>query len=145
MKRLCLAVVLGLTGCAYSHIAQSDSTFTQRNGGHAPELVLRITRHLDTVWRGPDDEEDQVLELTVRRPAIGERRAIPSDTVTPRFEVTRFGPGSVGTDYHGFLVIREISTNRVVAAVKLKVNASTADRDYMQKAVFNSKFVFVRP
>jgi hypothetical protein len=145
MKRLCILAMLCMSGCAYSHVASTNATFAQSDGGNAPELVLRISRHLDTVLSAPDSEEDQLLELVVRRPTIGERRAIPSDTVTPRFQATRFGPASIGTDYHGFLRIREISTNRVVAIMKLKVTASTPESGYTQKAVFNDKFIFVRP
>ncbi|HUJ11759.1 MAG TPA: hypothetical protein VL171_17250 [Verrucomicrobiae bacterium] len=137
-----LSLVALLTGCAYSHIASTVSTFQQPTTG-AP-LQLCITRHLDTVIRGPDDEEDQTLVLNVRDFRLNQKLKIPSENVTPEFTVTRFGPHSTGKSYTGYLVVRKVTADEVDAALHLDVVARTESASYTQTAKFHGNFKFVR-
>ena len=137
MKRFAL-VALMLAGCA--HVDSTRGTF---NRGRENDLALRLTRHVDTVVRGPDDEEDHVLVLDVRHWTIGQRLEIPGD-VTPVFTVQRFGPSSKGETYRGFLIVRKVEERRVVATLNLVVTAKTEDNTYRQTARFRGTFTFDR-
>ena len=137
-----LSMALLLAGCAYSHIATSVSTFEQpvTNGA----LELRITRHLDTIVHGPDDEEDQVLTLRLRDVRLNEKLKIPSDGVTPEFVVTRFGPRSNGEEFKGYVIVQKIGSKRVDAYLHLDVVARTASGTYKQTAKFHGNYNFRR-
>ena len=69
-----------LAGCA--HVAATRATFSRQADG---PVVLRLARHLDTIVRGPDSEEDQFLELELQRATPGQRLRIPSDDVAVHF------------------------------------------------------------
>ena len=118
--RIIIFVVL-LTGCA--HVAATRATFSRQADG---PVVLRLTRHLDTIVRGPDSEEDQFLELELKRLTLGQRLVIPSDDVAVHFSAQRFGPKSQGQSYQGYVILRSISPEQIVAVLKLEVAAQTA-------------------
>jgi hypothetical protein len=138
MKRLLLVAVL-CAGCA--HVDTTSGTFSQRPG--AP-MVLKLERHMDTIVRGPDIEEDQTLVLELRRVEIGKRLTIPSDDVTARFTVKRFGPSSQGKTYKGYIIVKSVSKDEVVATLKLEVTAITSDGTYIQTATFHHDYPFRR-
>lgn len=140
MKRVLFVGLLLLTGC--SHVAATRGTFSI--GPREKVLVLRLTRHVDTVVRGPDSEEDQLLVLEVPRWNIGQRQTIPGD-VHAKFSVQRFGPPSVGDSYRGFLIVQSLTDKQVVATLNLVVTASTADNTYKQTARFRGEYTFDRP
>lgn len=127
-------------GCAYSHISYTGSTFQQPTTGGP--LELRITRHLDTVVPGPDDEEDQTLILKVRDFRLNQKLKIPSGNVTPEFTATRFGPRSKGESYRGFLIVRKVAADHVDAYLHLDVAARTESDSYKQTAKFHGNFSF---
>jgi hypothetical protein len=138
MKRLALAVLL-YAGCA--HVDTVNGTFTQRAG--AP-TVLKIERHMDTIVSGPDIEEDQTLILELRRIEIGKRLVIPSDDVTARFTVKRFGPGSKGQGFKGYIIVKSVSKSELVATLKLELTAKTSDGEYKETPTFHGDYTFVR-
>jgi hypothetical protein len=141
MKRLVLAgfLCVGLVGCA--HVATTKATFVRQSD---KPLVLTIARHMDTIVRGPDDEEDQRLVLELRSVEVGKRYAIPSDDVAAHFSVQRFGPASQGETFHGAMVVKKVSEKQVIANVNLVVTARTADRSYAETARFRGDYTFTR-
>jgi len=153
MKTIALAVCLTTfaSACNYSHVGSPSTTFdrgTPPLGAAAGEtqsgpLVLKISRHLDTVVRGPDPEEDQLLVLTVKDFRIGQKLKIPSESVTPEFTATRFEAGSRGESYVGYLIVRTVTTNKVDATLRLDVTARTASASYTQTAKFHGNYSFV--
>jgi hypothetical protein len=138
MKRLILAVLL-CAGCA--HVDTTSGTFSQRTG--AP-LVLRLERHMDTIVRGPDLEEDQLLVIELPRVEIGKRVEIPSDAVTVRLSVKRFGPSSQGNSYRGYIIVKSVAKEQVVVTLKLEVIAQTKDGSYTEKPTFHGDYSFFR-
>ena len=58
-RRLILLLTCFGAACGYSHIGETRAVFDRVGNG----LTLRVDRHLDTVMRGPDIEEDQQLIL----------------------------------------------------------------------------------
>ena len=154
MKAMSLAIYLAAfaSACSYSHIGSTSATFHRVGPAPAGEttqtqagpLVLNIRRHLDTVMRGPDIEEDQLLALEVRDFRLNQRLAIPSENVRPEFTATRFGPRSTGTRFSGFLILRNVSADQVVAYLHLDVTASTASGRYIQTAKFRGERKFFR-
>jgi hypothetical protein len=110
----------------------------------ATRLELRISRHLDTIMRGPDSEEDQVLVLKVRDFRLNQRLQIPSDNVTAEFTATRFGPRSKGEAFNGYLIVKKIMPGKVEAAVHLDVTARTALGSYSQTAKFHGNYTFTQ-
>jgi hypothetical protein len=157
MKKITLAICLATfaSACNYSHVGPPTTTFNRSpppvgvatNETPGGPLVLRIRRHLDTVVRGPDSDEDQVLVLTVQDFRIGQKLKIPSENVTPEFTVTRFGPGSRGDTFNGYLVVRKVSEDKVDASLQLDVTARTRSGSYTQTAKFhgNYHFFYVTP
>jgi hypothetical protein len=145
MKQLIALTILSLTAlCGCAHIAQSNATFVPiANSGSGP-LVLRIARHVDTIVRGPDIEEDQLLVLELHRVEIGKRMTIPSEDVTARLTVKRFGPSSQGNSYKGYIIVKSVSKDEVVATLKLDVIASTSDGAYTENPTFHSDYTFRR-
>ena len=139
MRTFAILSLLVLAGCA--HVATTRGTFSQQPG--AP-LVLKIERHMDTIARGPDIEEDQLLVLELRRVEIGKRLAIPSGDVVARFDVKRFGPSSQGETYRGSIIVSSITKERVVATLKLDIIALTADGSYKQTPRFHGDYTFIR-
>ncbi len=140
MKQLRLAgLLLTLAGCA--HVASTHGRFAQQADG---TLVLKLTRHVDTIVSGPDIEEDQTLVLTLRRVEIGKRIEIPSDDVSAEFTAVRFGPSSYGESYRGYILVRSVSEKQVVAALKLDVTAQTETGSYKQTARFDDEYTFGR-
>ncbi len=140
------------SACNYSHVGPAAATFSRpvppSLGAGSLEaqtspLLLRISRHLDTVLRGPDNEEDQVLVLAVRDFRLNQRLAIPSENVTADFTVTRFGPISKGQGYAGYLVVKKVTPNRVEISLHLDVSASTASGSYTQTAKYRGNVVFI--
>jgi hypothetical protein len=153
MKRITLAICLTIfaSACNYSHVGPPATTFNRPPppvGAVADEtpggpLILRIRRHLDTVVHGPDSDEDQLLVLTVQDFRIGQKLKIPSESVTPEFTVTRFGPGSLGDTFAGYLVVRKVSATKVDASLHLDVTARTRAGSYEQTAKFHGNYHFV--
>jgi hypothetical protein len=153
MKPIVAALLLVLvSACNYSHVGLPMATFNRppppKGAGQletqvAP-LTLAIRRHVDTVVHGPDAEEDQLLVLRVRNFRVNERLTIPSDTASPEFSVTRFGPPSKGDMYKGYLIIRKITNDRVEAYLHLDVTASTPSGSYVQSAKFYGDYKFAR-
>lgn len=141
-----IAFVVSLTtlasACSYSHIATTSTTFN--HVAQSGPFVLKITRHLDTVVRGPDSEEDQLLVLEVRDYQLSERLPIPSDKVSAQFTVTRFGPSSVGERFTGFLIVRKVSADQIDAYLHLDVVARTGSGDYTQTAKFHGEYSFTQ-
>jgi hypothetical protein len=152
MKPIVVTVLLALAcGCSYSHIGPAVATFSRPTpplgAGHletqAAPLTLAIRRHLDTVVHGPDKEEDQLLVLKIHNFRLNDRLPIPSDTVTPDFTATRFGPSSKGQNYVGYLIIRKITPGSVEAYLHLDVTASTSSGSYTQTAKFRGNYKFI--
>jgi hypothetical protein len=143
---IAISLLAFTSACSYSHIGTTSATFNQMGPASAGEatqsgpLVLKFARHVDTVMRGPDTEEDQVLVLHVRDFRLNQRLAIPSDNVTAEFTVTRFGPHSEGDSYKGYLIIKKISRNQVTAYVHLDVTARTESGSYVQTAKFHGEY-----
>ncbi len=139
-------------GCSYSHIASTSATFNRvapalgADATQAPPgpLVLKIARHLDTVVRGPDTDEDQLLVLEVRDFRLNQRLTIPSGNVTPEFTATRFGPRSKGESFNGYLIMSKISSNQVAAYLHLDLTARTESGSYIQTAKFHGEYKFFR-
>jgi hypothetical protein len=138
MKRFVWLAVL-CAGCA--HVDTSSGTFSQRPG--AP-MVLTLERHMDTIVNGPDIDEDQTLTIELRRVEVGKKIVIPSEDATARFLVKRFGPGSTGKTFQGFIIVKSVKKDEVLATMKLLVTAATADGTYTQKARIHGDFSFVR-
>ena len=107
-------------------------------------MVLKLDRHMDTIANGPDIEEDQTLTLEVRRVEVGKRFTIPSDDVVARFDVKRFGPSSTGKGFKGYLIVKKVEKDAVVAEVNLVVEATTADGSYKETARFRGDHTFLR-
>jgi len=153
MKTIALVACLAVfaSACNYSHVGSPSTTFNRGvppvgetvNEAQSGPLVLKISRHLDTVVRGPDPEEDQVLTLTVRSFRPGERLKIPSENVTAEFTVTRFESGSRGEKFVGYLIVRKVTADRVDASLHLDVTARTASASYTQTAKFHGNYSFV--
>jgi hypothetical protein len=128
------------SACSYSHVATTSGTFNRV--AQSGPLVLKISRHLDTVVRGPDSEEDQLLVLEVHDYQLNQRLPIPSDKVSAQFTVTRFGPRSIGENFTGFLIVRKVGTDQVDAHLHLNVTARTESGDYTQTAKFRGEYSF---
>ena len=151
-----IAVAATLTtfvlACSYSHVGPAAATFSQPPPllgagslqAQAGPLVLRVRRHLDTVLHGPDNEEDQLLVVEVRNFQLNHKLQIPSDSVTPGFVATRFGPSSKGQTYTGYLIVKKITPRKVDAYLHINVMASTASGSYTQTETFHGNFTFVQ-
>jgi hypothetical protein len=145
------SLMIFASACNYSHVGAPSTTFSRATpplGTITDEmpgnpLVLRISRHLDEVIRGPDIEEDQLLVLRVQDYQIGKKLKIPSVSVTPEFTVTRFGPGSKGDTFDGYLVLRKVTAHKVDATLRLDVTAHTASGSYTQTAKFHGTYSFI--
>jgi hypothetical protein len=145
------ALVVLASACSYSHIGPAMATFSRPTpplGAGSLEtqvapLTLAIRRHLDTVVHGPDKEEDQLLVLRLHNYRLNVRLPIPSDTVTPDFTASRFGPTSKGQTFSGYLIIRKITPGSVDAYLHLDVTASTASGSYTQTAKFHGDYKFI--
>jgi hypothetical protein len=151
MKPIIATLLLALaTACSYSHVGPSAGTFSRPTppvGGGSLEgqvgpLVLQISRHLDTVIGGPDNEEDQTLILHVQGYRLNQRLPIPSESVTPDFTATRFGPTSKGGEFRGYLIIRKITADKIEAYLHLDVTAITASGKYTETAKFHGNYTF---
>ena len=143
MKTFAAAILAALfTGCAYSHVASTAGSFRQSESGAS--LRLQISRHLDTVVPGPDDEEDQLLALEVRDFRPNERLKIPSENVTPEFTVTRFGPRSKGESFSGFIIVKKITADQVDAYLRLVITARTESGTYTQRVKFRGEYSFTQ-
>ncbi len=138
MRTFAILSLLVLAGCA--HVASTRATFYRQTD---QPLALTIKRHLDTIVNGPDTEEDQVLILELRNVAVGKRLLIPSDDVAARFSAYRFGPESQGMTYRGYIVVKSIAPQQIVAAIKLEVSAQTVDGSYTQTVRFRGDYTFV--
>lgn len=139
------------SACNYSHIGPATATFSRPAPplgaavSEAPTgpLVLRISRHLDTILHGPDNEEDQWLVLEVRDFQINRKLQIPSDNVTPEFTATRFGPRSKGDAFTGYLIVKKVTPRKVDVYLHLDVTAATESGSYTQTAEYHGDFTFV--
>ena len=151
MKSIIVATLLALgLACGYSHVGKPFTTFQRPappvgGAGETPNgpLVLRISRHIDTILRGPDTDEDQLLVLKVHDFELGKRIKIPSENVTAEFTATRFAPTSRGETYTGFLIVRKITADKVDAYLHLDVTANTANGSYAQTAKFHGDYSFL--
>ena len=154
MKATLLTIALAAfaSACSYSHVGPATATFVHPapavDAGvlavQAGPLVLRISRHVDTIMNGPDNDEDQLLVLEVHDFRLNERLAVPSDSVAPQFTATRFGPSSKGDSFKGFLIVKKVTPRRVSAYLYIDVTASTASGSYTQTAKFHGDYKFVR-
>ncbi len=152
MKTITLAACLTIFGsaCNYSHVGIPNTTFSRlappvgatTNETAGSPLVLRISRHLDEVIRGPDPEEDQHLVLTVQNFRIGQKLKIPSENVTPEFTVIRFEPSSHGDTFAGYLIVRKVTATKVDASLHLDVTARTSSGSYTETAKFHGDYSF---
>ena len=154
LKNIILAVILATFGSAcgnYSHVGPSTGTFSRPTPpplgtGMEPQtgpLVLKIHRHLDTVLKGPDSEEDQILTLNVRDVHLNQKLLVPSDNVTPDFVANRFGPSSKGQAYEGYLIVKKITKAKIEAYVHIDVTADTDAGSYTQTARYRGKVTFI--
>ena len=154
MRVIAVAVVFTTctSACNYSHTGPAAATFSRPAppsiGAGSLEtqtspLVLKISRHLDTIVRGPDSDEDQLLVLTVRNFQPGQRLKIPSESVIPEFTATRFGPSSRGKSFVGYLIVRKVTAEKVDASLHLDVTARTDSASYTQTAKFHGDYSFV--
>lgn len=141
MKRFLLFGIIALSVAGCAHVASTHGTV---RWGREKDFTLRLTRHVDTIVRGPDDEEDQVLELHIQQWRIGESQRIPED-VTATLAVQRFGPPSVGETYRGWVIIESVTPQKIVATLNLVVTATTADNSYKQTERFRGTHTFDRP
>jgi len=107
-------------------------------------MVLKLERHMDTIVGGPDIDEDQLLVLELQKVEIGKRLTIPSDAVTAQFSVHRFGLSSKGTSYQGWMIVKSVGKEEVVATLKLEVTAITSDGTYTETARFHGDHTFFR-
>ena len=137
-----IAAMTVLGGCA--HLAESNATFTGTAGQGAGPLVLRISRHMDTIVRGPDIDEDQLLVLELRNFELNRKLLIPSDNVRATFSVSRFGPSSKGVGNDGYVIVKSVSDERIVARVNLDIVARTSDGTYTQQVKFRGDHTFYR-
>ena len=135
-----LVLLCFLTACSYSHIDSTRAIF-QRAGEN---LTLNVYRHLDTVMRGPDTEEDQRLVLELTGFEIGKRVPVPSANAVVRFDVQRFGPSSKGSEFTGYAIVKKVADDKVTAYLNLDVTAHTASGSYVQHAKYKGDFVFYR-
>lgn len=154
MRTTILAVILGMvaSACNYSHTGPAATTFSRPTPplgagslvAQTGPLVLKISRHVDTILNGPDNEEDQLLILQVRDFRLNQRLQVPSDSVSPQFTVTRFGPSSKGDVFNGYLVVRKVTPSKVYVYLHLDVTATTPSGSYSQIAKFHGDFTFVQ-
>ena len=152
ISALAVAAATFVSACSYSHVGLPVATFSQPAPplgagsleAQAGPLTLSVQRHLDTVLKGPDNEEDQLLVLEVRNFQINRRLQVLSDNVTPEFTATRFGPTSKGQTFTGYLIVKKITPHRVDAYLHIDVTASTPSGSYTQTAKFHGNFAFVR-
>jgi hypothetical protein len=151
---LTLAVILATFASAcsnYSHVGPSTGTFARPappplGAASQPQtgpLVLKIRRHLDTILKGPDNEEDQILTLKIRDFRPNQKLLVPSDDVTPDFVATRFGPSSKGQAYDGYLILKKITPAKIEAYVHIDVTANTPSGSYNQTARYRGKVTFI--
>jgi hypothetical protein len=154
LRNVAVAVILGMFASActnYSHVGPSTGTFSRPTPpplGAGTEvqtgpLVLKIYRHLDTILKGPDSEEDQTLTLKVRDVLLNQKLLVPSDNVTPDFVATRFGPTSKGQGYDGYLILRKITGAKIDAFVHIDVTANTDAGSYTETARYRGKVTFI--
>jgi len=154
MKSTLLAIALTAftSACSYSHIGPASATFSSPAApagagslvAQAGPLVLRISRHVDTILNGPDNDEDQLLVLHVHDFRLNQRLPIPSDYVAPQFTVRRFGPSSKGDGFNGFLIMKKVTPGKVDAYLHVDVTASTVSGSYTQTAKFHGDYTFTR-
>jgi hypothetical protein len=151
MKPIIASLLLALvSACNYSHVGPAVGTFSRPTppvGAGSLEsqvgpLALQISRHLDTVMNGPDNDEDQTLILQVHGFHLNQRLTIPSESVTPDFTATRFGPASKGGNFSGYLIIKKITADSVEAYLHLDVTASTASGKYTETAKYRGNYTF---
>ncbi|NQU12166.1 hypothetical protein HQ590_15335 [bacterium] len=148
-KPLVASLLLGAllaTGCG--HVAWTHASFERAAGpadpGGTPALVLRVTRHVDTLMSAPDIEEDQELILKLRSGyQLGARLAVPSPQVAVGFEATRFGPRSRGEEFAGFVIVHSVTADRVQAYLNVRVTARTRDESYTQTETFKGNLEFL--
>lgn len=133
---------VALAGCA--HLAVSDATFVRSADVPDARLTLTINRHMDTIVNGPDIEEDQKLTLELSRYPLNEKIEIPSEAVTTKLVIERFGPWSRGETYWGYIIITSVGDNELVARMDLTVTAYTLSRTYKQDVHFKGEYTFNR-
>lgn len=141
-----IAGVVTLGGCA--HNGPVRAVFIQDNQLPPPAeggpLVVKITRHVDTIVNGPDIEEDQRLVLNLTRVEVGKKILIPSPTVAARFVATRFGPTSTGQQFQGYVLVKSVSETHVVIKLDLDVVAKTVSGGYTHHAKFSDTYTCLR-
>jgi hypothetical protein len=154
LRNITLAVILATFASAcsnYSHVGPSTGTFSRPTppplgAGMEPQtgpLVLKIRRHLDTILKGPDSEEDQVLTLKIRDFRLNRKLLVPSDNVTPDFVATRIGPSSKGQAFEGYLILKKITPAKIDALVYIDVTANTDAGSYTETARYRGKVTFI--
>ena len=138
LQRLIFLLLCFLTACGYSHIGETRATFRQVD----QTLTLRVDRHLDTVMRGPDVEEDQRLVLELTGFEIGKRLPVPSANAVARFNVERFGPSSEGSECTGYIVVKSAGEKQAVVYLHLDITAHTANGSYVQHVKYRGDHTF---
>jgi hypothetical protein len=138
MTRFALLLVCFLAACGYSHVGETKATFRQAD----KTLSLRVDRHLDTVMRGPDVEEDQRLILELSGYEIGKRLPVPSANAVARFSVTRFGPSSEGNECTGYIILKRVAEKKIEAYLHLDITAHTANGSYVQHVKYRGDHTF---
>jgi len=135
-----------LCGCVQPEVTRAsflhETAAPAQEAAPGDHLVLQLGRHADDLLSGPDIDEDQLLVLDVRNFKLNQRLAIPSKEVTAHLGIARFGPPSEGKEYHGFLIVKSITTNEVKVVLNLNVVAETDDNSYTEKTRFNSQYTF---
>jgi hypothetical protein len=135
---LCGCEQPAVTNASFFH----EASIATPQGGTANHLVLQLGRHADELLSGPDIDEDQLLVLDIRDFRLNQKLAIPSANVSPRLSINRFGPPSQGKEFHGFLVVKSLSTNLVTVVLDLNAVAETDDNSYSEKTRFKGQFKF---
>ncbi len=161
MKAIGIAVILVLglalvSGCR--HVTSMRSSFVRnvtvnpptaemmRGAPGAPYLqgqhtVLEIGRSMD-YRRVIDDEESEFLQLQLGDYSIGEKMAIPSESVAPYFAIRRFGSPSFGRRFRGYLVVESVREDRIDARLSLWVWWNTRPGDKLRTSRFRGTFRF---
>jgi hypothetical protein len=162
MKKIKIGVVLVLgsllvSGCR--HVTSTGSFFVRnvrvnprteemmwREPGspylQGDHIVLEIGRSVD-YRRVIDDEESEFLQLQLGHYSIGEKMAIPSQSVAPYFTIRRFGSPSFGRRFRGYLVVEGVEEGRIDARLNLRVWWNTRPGDKLKTSRFRGTYGFV--
>jgi hypothetical protein len=105
-------------------------------------IVLEIGRGMDYSRRVIDDEEYEGLLLELGEYSIGEKMAIPSQSVAPYFTIRRFGSPSFGRRFQGYLVVKRVGDESIDARLSLWVWWNTRPGERLKTSRFRGTFSF---